>query len=73
MLDPTVPEVRKKVVDDITRLRHWGYELIKHDYTTYDIFGRWGFQLDGAWCAVVSFGLVGRTPAPLIAQEPLAA
>jgi len=48
MFDPTVPEVRKKVVDDITRLRQWGYELIKHDYTTYDIFGRWGFQMGTA-------------------------
>jgi alpha-galactosidase len=45
MLDPTVPEVAKKVADDIGRLRTWGYELIKHDYTTFDIFGRWGFQM----------------------------
>jgi alpha-galactosidase len=48
MFDPTVPEVLEKVVDDITRLREWGYELIKHDYTTYDIFGRWGFQMGTA-------------------------
>jgi alpha-galactosidase len=47
-LDPTVPEVRRKVGDDIARLRGWGYELIKHDYTTYDIFGRWGFQMGAA-------------------------
>src|SRR4029078_13009300 len=44
-LDPTIPEVRQKVADDITRLRQWGFELIKHDYTTFDIFGRWGFQM----------------------------
>ena len=48
MVDPTVPEVLEKVVGDITRLREWGYELIKHDYTTYDIFGRWGFQMGTA-------------------------
>jgi alpha-galactosidase len=47
-LDPTVPEVRQKIADDITRLRTWGYELIKHDYTTFDIFGRWGFQMGAA-------------------------
>jgi alpha-galactosidase len=47
-LDPTVPEVRQKIGDDIARLRQWGYELIKHDYTTYDIFGRWGFQMGAA-------------------------
>ncbi|MEP6729056.1 MAG: hypothetical protein ABJE10_00395 [bacterium] len=47
-LDPTVPEVRKKIGDDMARLRQWGFELIKHDYTTYDIFGRWGFQMGAA-------------------------
>ena len=47
-LDPTVPEARQKVADDIARLRQWGFELIKHDYTTYDIFGRWGFQMGAA-------------------------
>ncbi len=45
VLDPTVPEVLQKVREDIARLRTWGYRLIKHDYTTYEIFGRWGFQM----------------------------
>lgn len=48
VLDPTVPEMRRKVAEDISRLRQWGYELIKHDYTTYEIFGRWGFQMGAA-------------------------
>jgi alpha-galactosidase len=48
MLDPTVPEVLKKVGDDIARLREWGFELVKHDYTTFDLFGRWGFQMGTA-------------------------
>jgi alpha-galactosidase len=47
-LDPTVPEARQKIVDDMARLRAWGFELIKHDYSTYDIFGRWGFQMGAA-------------------------
>ena len=47
-LDPTVPEVRHKVGEDIARLRQWGYEMIKHDYTTYDLFGRWGFEMGTA-------------------------
>jgi alpha-galactosidase len=47
-LDPSVPEVREKVAGDITRLRQWGFELVKHDYTTFDIFGRWGFQMGAA-------------------------
>ena len=37
-----------KVADDIARLRQWGYELIKHDYSTYDIFGRWGSTMGSA-------------------------
>jgi alpha-galactosidase len=47
-LDPTVPEVRQKVTDDMARLRAWGFALIKHDYSTYDVFGRWGFQMGAA-------------------------
>jgi len=42
ILDPTIPSVLQKVSDDIARLRGWGYQLIKHDYSTFDIFGRWG-------------------------------
>ena len=45
VLDPTVPEVLQKITDDLKRLRQWGFELIKHDYTTFDLFGRWGFQM----------------------------
>jgi len=47
-LDPTVPEVLHKVAADMARLRGWGFELIKHDYSTYDVFGRWGFQMGAA-------------------------
>jgi alpha-galactosidase len=43
-----VPEVRQKVAADIRRLTTWGFELIKHDYTTFDLFGRWGFQMGAA-------------------------
>jgi len=48
ILDPTVPEVRQKVADDIRRLSQWGYELIKHDYSTFDLFGRWGSTMGEA-------------------------
>ncbi len=44
-LDPTLPEVRQLVHDDIARIRGWGYELIKHDYSTFDLTGKWGFQM----------------------------
>ncbi len=44
-LDLTLPENLAAIHDDIVRLRAWGYELIKHDYSTFDVFGRWGFQM----------------------------
>ncbi len=48
VLDPTVVGVREKVAADIARLREWGCAMIKHDYSTYDIFGRWGNQMGSA-------------------------
>lgn len=45
MLDPTVPAVLKQVKGDVEQLCRWGYRLIKHDFTTFDLFGRWGFQM----------------------------
>lgn len=48
VLDPTVPDVLHKVAADVARLREWGYALIKHDYSTFDLFGRWGFQMGSA-------------------------
>lgn len=44
-LDPTVPEVQELVRTNIARLASWGYGLIKHDFTTFDITGRWGFGM----------------------------
>lgn len=46
ILDPSVPEVLEAVQEDVARCVGWGYELIKHDFSTYDIFGgRWGFEM----------------------------
>jgi alpha-galactosidase len=41
ILDPSVPDVRNYVKERITRLRSWGFELIKHDFSTVDITGEW--------------------------------
>ncbi|MBR6315046.1 MAG: hypothetical protein IKR49_10490 [Clostridia bacterium] len=38
-LDPTVPAVQELIRADVTRIRDWGYKLLKYDYTTYDLFG----------------------------------
>ena len=44
-LDPTHPEVQKYIKADIERIKSWGYELIKHDFTTADLFGDFGMNL----------------------------
>ena len=38
-LDPTVPAVQELLRADVTRIREWGYQLLKYDYTTADLFG----------------------------------
>ncbi len=44
-LDPSHPEVLKLIKRDIETIKSWGYKLIKHDFTSYDIFGQWGFEM----------------------------
>jgi alpha-galactosidase len=44
-LDPTIDENLERIKNYLITYRHWGYEMVKHDYTTFDIFGRWGFQM----------------------------
>jgi alpha-galactosidase len=44
-LDLTLPENLSLIHDDVARVRGWGYDLIKHDFSTYDVFGKWGFEM----------------------------
>ncbi|WP_271751782.1 hypothetical protein [Cohnella sp. JJ-181] len=44
-LDPSHPEVLAYVKEFIGRIHDWGYELIKHDFSTYDLFGQWGMSM----------------------------
>jgi alpha-galactosidase len=44
-LDPTIPENLERIRHTIGLYRDWGFELVKHDYSSYDLFGRWGFQM----------------------------
>lgn len=43
--DPTVPEALDRVLAKVTQATQWSYELIKHDYTTYDLLGQWGSEM----------------------------
>jgi alpha-galactosidase len=47
ILDPSIEENLERVRRNISLYRQWGYEMVKHDYSTYDIFGKWGFQMGG--------------------------
>ena len=44
-LDPTVPEARALAIAKVTEVANWGYELIKHDFSTYDLLGQWGPEM----------------------------
>ncbi|MBR2024766.1 MAG: alpha-galactosidase [Clostridia bacterium] len=44
--DPSHPEVLEYVAKTTKTLtQDWGFELIKHDFSTFDIFGKWGFEM----------------------------
>ncbi len=67
VLDPSVPEVLDIVRQDVTRFRNWGFELLKHDFTTYDITGHYAFNMqpwpcNGDW----SFFERSKTSAEII-------
>lgn len=45
-LDLSRPDNLEQIGADIARLSGWGFELIKHDFSTFDHFARWGFRMD---------------------------
>lgn len=46
ILDPTHPDALAYIREDVRRICSWGYQLIKHDFSTYDLFGKWGFEMN---------------------------
>ncbi|HEX4228330.1 MAG TPA: hypothetical protein VHZ07_06650 [Bryobacteraceae bacterium] len=40
--DPTIPEALNLITEKVRTPAGWGYELIKHDFSTYDLLGKWG-------------------------------
>lgn len=45
-LDPSHPKALAYIKEDVRRVAKWGYSLIKHDFSTYDLFARWGFEMN---------------------------
>ncbi len=43
--DPTHPEALEEALKTVRTAVQWGYEFVKHDFTTYELFGRWGFAM----------------------------
>jgi hypothetical protein len=48
VLDPSNPDVLELVSRDTARIAKWGYELIKHDFTTIDTLS-FHWEEDGNW------------------------
>ncbi len=44
-LDPSVPAVRAYVRSTVKRFHQWGFQLIKHDFSTFDLLGSWGVKM----------------------------
>jgi len=45
ILDPTIPDTIERVKHNLRLYKEWGYQMVKFDYSTYDISGRFGFQM----------------------------
>ena len=43
--DPTIPEAKEAIHAKLRQLSTWGYEMVKHDFSTYDLLGQWGFEM----------------------------
>jgi alpha-galactosidase len=67
--DPTVSEARDAIRAKLRQASGWGYEMVKHDFSTYDLLGQWGFEMGPqptlpGW----SFSDRSRTNAEIIAD-----
>lgn len=48
VLDPTIGENIAYIEDMFRLYKDWGFEMIKHDYTTFEIFTRYGMDMGGS-------------------------
>ncbi|TDO48621.1 alpha-galactosidase [Kribbella sp. VKM Ac-2527] len=66
-LDPTYPEVLDLVRADLRRFSDWGFELVKHDFSTFDLFDRWGLGMGAAMTSPgLQFHDATRTSAEIV-------
>lgn len=43
--DPTIPEALDKALEKVRQVKAYKFELIKHDFSTFDLLGQWGFSM----------------------------
>lgn len=43
--DPTIPDALELIIAKAKEVIDFGFELVKHDYSTYDLLGRWGSEM----------------------------
>lgn len=69
VLDPTIPENIERIKGYFEVYKAWGYEMVKHDFTTYDITGRWGANMkDSVTAPGWNFYDRSKTTAEIISQ-----
>ena len=44
-IDPTISEALDKVLSTMRDAVRWGNDLVKHDFSTYELFGAWGSEM----------------------------
>ena len=60
-LDPTNPKTAVFIRSDVERIRDWGYELLKHDFSTADLFGSFGGDLDASITNIDNWNFYDKT------------
>ena len=61
-LDPSVPEVLDLIGNAVKKLTgEWGYELVKHDFSSYDLFGCWGYEFGNDYWNSERFSFADKT------------
>jgi alpha-galactosidase len=67
VLDPTILENVERIKHNFDVYKQWGYEMVKHDFSTYDITGRWGFDMkEGITAPNWNFNDRSKTTAEII-------
>lgn len=67
VLDPSIPEALEHIGNMFRTLNRWGYRLIKHDFSTFDLLGLWGPDIKGN-AAAYPFADRSRTSGEIVKQ-----